>query len=129
MPQMIWTTGFSVGVPLMDAQHKRLIALINATDRLTDVHAMADAIHQMFEYAHMHFRVEEELLRAKGYPELEQQLHEHALFFEQATAFLSKKLTDPKVKAELNGFLCKWLSHHILEVDMKYKHFLLPVKG
>lgn len=125
MPEITWTEGFSVGVPLMDEQHQRLIALINATQPPCD----AGAVQKMFDYADLHFKVEEEMLRNRRYPELDQQLQEHSRFLEHAHSFLAKDLADPRVCDELNRFLCSWLSHHILEIDMKYKHFLLPVKG
>ncbi len=123
--EITWTEGFSVGVPLMDEQHKTLIALINSTQPP----CTTDAVRKMFEYAELHFQVEEVMLKGKRYPQLPEQLNEHKLFLAKAQSYLSKNLADPAVCNELNRFLCKWLSLHILEIDMKYKHFLLPAKG
>lgn len=123
--EITWTDGFSVGVPLMDEQHKKLIALINATQPP----CTTDAALKMFEYAELHFHVEETMLLDKRYPQLPEQLNEHKLFLAKAQSCLTKNIGDPAVCKELNLFLCKWLSHHILEIDMKYKHFLLPAKG
>jgi hemerythrin len=127
MLQLTWANGFSVGVPLMDEQHKRLIDLINATGGPGDAPATAEAIRQMELYAKLHFRSEEVLLREKHYPELPIQIEEHRRFFQKTDEFAAKDLADPAVRGHLHSFLCRWLSHHILEVDMKYKHFLLPV--
>ncbi len=126
MAEITWSEGFSVGVPLMDDQHKRLIDLINATDGICDEATMKEAIRSMFDYAQLHFHDEEDLLRSRHYPELNGQIHDHHHFIAQAREFASQDLNDPKMCARLNTFLCTWLSHHILEVDMKYKHFLLP---
>jgi hemerythrin-like metal-binding protein len=123
--ELVWTNGFSVGVPLMDEQHKRLIVLINATqDRCSK-----DTIKAMFDYADLHFKTEEKMLQERNYPGLGEQLNEHVRFLEHSNEFLSKNLSDAAICTELNRYLCVWLSHHILEIDMKYKHFLLPVKG
>lgn len=128
MAELTWSEGFSVGIQLMDDQHKRLIDLINATDGSCDERTMIEAIQSMFEYAEHHFHDEEDMLRNAHYPELTIQMNDHRSFIAKARDFASRDLNNPKVCAELNTFLCTWLSHHILEVDMKYKHFLLPAK-
>lgn len=128
MPEIKWTEGFSVGVPLMDEQHQRLIALINATNGRPDERGMEENIKALFAYADLHFHEEEKLLRDKRYPELGNQLREHAHFLKKAADFAARVSRDPNVCEQLNAFLCGWLSRHILEVDMKYKHFLLPVR-
>ncbi|MFO7534870.1 MAG: bacteriohemerythrin [Kiritimatiellia bacterium] len=127
MAEIKWTSGYSVGVPLMDEQHKRLIDLINTTGGPGDERTTAEAIRQMELYAELHFKAEEEMLREKNYPELPFQIEEHRRFFQKTDEFAAKDLADPAVRGHLHSFLCRWLSHHILEVDMKYKHFLLPV--
>ena len=126
MPVIQWTEGFSVGVPLMDEQHKRLIDLINATQFPCDERALTVGIAKMFDYAAVHFQAEEALLRSRQYPGLAVHIGEHQQFREKAQDLASRNLRDPHISAQLNAFLCRWLSDHILETDMKYKHFLLP---
>jgi len=121
MQGLIWNERFSVGVPAMDAQHQRLIGLINSLRATDDAGIAFDTIMGMFDYATTHFRAEEELLRQAGYSELQTQLREHKAFLDKAVEFSKKDLADPQICSQITGYLRDWLRHHILEEDMKYK--------
>ena len=105
----------------MDEQHKRLIDLINRLRASEDMGIAFDTIMGMFDYASVHFRAEEALLRKAGYSELPTQEREHQLFLDKAVVFSKKDLSDPRMGTEIVLFLRTWLLHHILEEDMKYK--------
>lgn len=121
MQGIVWNERFSVGVPAMDEQHKRLIDLINGLQTSDNVGIVFDTIMGMFDYASEHFRSEERLLRSAGYSELPTQEREHKVFLEKAIDFSKKDLRDPQACKEIVLFLRSWLLHHILEEDMKYK--------
>ncbi len=121
MQGILWNERFSVGVRAMDAQHKRLIDLINALRASEDMGIAFDTIMGMFDYASVHFRAEEDLLRRAGYSELATQAREHKVFLDKAVEFSRKDLTDPRIGTDIILFLRDWLLHHILEEDMKYK--------
>ena len=116
-----WNERFSVDVPAMDAQHKRLIDLINALRVSDDIGLSFDAIMGMFDYASVHFRAEESLLRESGYSELHTQEREHKGFLEKAVSFSKMDLAAPQTATEIVLFLRSWLLNHILKEDMKYK--------
>jgi hemerythrin len=121
MQGLLWNERFSVGVPSMDAQHKRLIDLINTLRASEDIGIAFDTIMGMFDYASVHFREEESLLKEAGYSELPTQEREHKAFLDQAVAFSKKDLSDSRIGSEIIMYLRSWLLHHILEEDMKYK--------
>lgn len=121
MQRIIWNERFSVGIAAMDEQHKRLIGLINTLGDSVEAGITFDTIMGMFDYATIHFQDEENLLRRAGYSELATQAREHKAFLEKAVEFSKKDLRDPTTSAEIVLFLRKWLLHHILEEDMKYK--------
>ena len=118
---IVWSDQFSVGVPQMDAQHRRMIDLINTLHSGADAGSASQAISGMFDYASQHFASEEELLRRVGYSELHTQQREHRAFLSKADEFSKANLNTPEMCAQIADFLRSWMLHHILEEDMKYK--------
>jgi len=121
MQEIVWHERFSVGVPSMDAQHKHLIELLNGLRSSNDENTAYNTIMSMFDYARIHFRDEESLLRQAGYSELPAQILEHRRFLSKAESFSKQAISDPDLCTQLISFLHNWLLHHILEEDMKYK--------
>jgi len=118
---IVWNDEFSVGVPRMDAQHRRMIDLLNTLHLSADADSAFKAISGMFDYASLHFAAEEELLRQVGYSELHAQQREHQAFLSKASEFAKADLHKPELCAQIADFLRSWMLHHILEEDMKYK--------
>lgn len=120
MEPIRWNNRFSVGVPSMDAQHARMLDLINSLRDTTDAEATAKVIAGMFDYAATHFRDEEHLLALVGYSELDQQKQEHRAFLDKAAEFASKALASEESREDVAVYLHTWMLHHILQLDMKY---------
>jgi hemerythrin-like metal-binding protein len=78
----------------------------------------------MTKYAREHFKAEEDLMRAHGYPHLDEHKEQH-LAFQEKTARLCFATVkgQASVPQELLAYLQKWLIHHILKVDMAFKPF------
>ncbi len=121
MPFFIWSEGFNVGVRELDSQHKQLIAMINAIQENLDVNAADKTITDMLHYANVHFRREEDLLRSIHYRGLDEQIREHKIFEDKTLEFATKRSDGLQMCEQLALFLRNWLSHHILEIDMKFK--------
>jgi len=125
-----WDDDFSVSVPLMDEQHKKLITMINdlfqrcvsgnTSTNLTFAMAVKDAA----EYAKAHFRIEEEYLEKIGYPGLADQKREHATFMAEVLATFEKYKKGEAMPLHLVNFLKKWLLNHIAVSDKKYAAYL-----
>ena len=71
-PYVAWKSYYSVGDPAMDAEHQRLLALINkiyeAVQRGDDEVVAKSALNVMLQYALSHFQHEEQLMRERGFP-------------------------------------------------------------
>jgi hemerythrin-like metal-binding protein len=129
MEPMQWKSSYSVGVPALDADHKRLIDIINHIDQAAgDEFTVQWALQQLTEYARDHFQREERMLEAVGYPDLAIQINEHKQFVQwlntlreslPGTAPFKSTITDA-----VSNYLKTWLAGHILESDMKYKEYL-----
>ena len=126
MPEIKWSEQFSVGVRVLDEQHKRIIEMINAIQGRSDAGTMFDIVMRMFNYVPDHFKTEENLMRKCGYSELDQQIRQHKEFLVKATDFAGRNFDKPGACAQVASYLREWLVHHILEEDMKYKPFLSP---
>ncbi len=129
MPFFQWSEGFSVGVPKLDEQHKQLIDMINGIQGSHDQTVAADTVKKMFDYAALHFQDEEALLRQVHYRELGNQIREHKAFLDKAVTFSGQPFASAQDSQQLALYLRGWLSHHILEVDMKYKQSFFKKSG
>lgn len=119
-----WTEKMSVGHPLMDAQHRQIIELLNSFDDSFDPAIAFDAIVSMFRYARTHFHDEEMLLERAGYPGLERQKREHQEFLSKADELAKQDTRDYTLHISLATFLVKWLKNHIEVEDMQYKPYV-----
>lgn len=121
MKKMVWTDAFSVGVPLMDEQHKRLIEMINALADASEAVCVFDIIMRMYSYADEHFLAEEALMRRHDYGGRDEHIAAHRNFRSKATDLADRDYTQGVARREVFSYLREWLSEHILKVDMAYK--------
>jgi hemerythrin-like metal-binding protein len=120
-----WRAEYSVGIPLIDTQHRGLIKLIN------DLHAsmlagkgsqaMAGILDDLIRYTESHFSYEQAMLRQSGYSGLAAHIEEHQRLTKQVTD-LRQDFATSKVCMTLGvmRFLKDWLANHILDRDMDY---------
>ncbi len=117
-----WSPNLSVGIDFMDADHQKLMELLNELHDLVEPgHVQSEAIDkldELIDFAEQHFRLEERLMEESEYEEFEQhrQLHEVLL---QDIAELRQYLTTGEKAAgpKIMDFLRDWLIRHILDSD------------
>ena len=125
-----WSDQLSVGIQEIDEQHKVLVDLLNKLHAAIinhQGHAVALSIlDQLFQYTHVHFTVEESLMRILGYADYENHKAHHELLIKQVRQLRTKlEIEGHSISFELLHFLKKWLTKHIMEEDMEYvPHFL-----
>ncbi|MGB8275634.1 MAG: bacteriohemerythrin [Alphaproteobacteria bacterium] len=130
MPQFFeWSEGMSVGVPLLDSDHKTLIRIINRLHESLQAHAGNDVLSAIFDdlmaYIEYHFAREEKVMKACGFPGYETHSEEHADFTFRIHNARERYLggSNPELTVELLDYLKRWLSYHILIQDMAYKPY------
>ena len=129
MEPIQWSEEFSVGVEELDQQHQQLVKMLNrlvSTHETTDTHSetISDMLQEMTRYAQKHFKTEENLMRANGYPGLEEQIKEHRAYRKKTIDFSTATMLGIEAVPEiLLAYLFDWWTHHILNEDMKYKSF------
>jgi hemerythrin-like metal-binding protein len=129
MPFFTWNASFSVGVKEMDAQHQKLVEMIN---RLHDAmrsgkgsQELGPILYELVDYSIFHFSAEEKLLTTNGYPALLTQRGEHDGFTKKVKGYQEQYQQGKMVLSiEVLNFLKDWLAHHIQVEDKKYGPFL-----
>lgn len=124
-----WKDEYSVGVDVLDRQHKGLIKLINRlTSEDADIGMMAWVFDELEAYTKDHFSEEERLMAEAGYPDLATHRKQHHDFEQWLSAVrqtYSIGAASPSLLAEtVNAFLADWLVNHILSSDMAYRSAL-----
>src|SRR5579872_1415923 len=124
-----WKDSYGVGVPEIDAQHRRLYSLaaelydaMNAGKGKTLVEPVLDSL---IAYTRTHFQFEERMLEQTRYPDLRQ----HKVLHEELTAKVLQFQPDFKagkagLAVEIMPFLANWLRQHIGGTDRKYVPFV-----
>jgi hemerythrin-like metal-binding protein len=126
MEFMTWTSDLSVGVAVLDDDHKKLIGIINQLHfGITaghDKEVLGAVLGQLVNYTKFHFAREEEMLLAAGYQAMPSHLTEHEKFIRQISNVQArlKSSSAAMLDLELMDFLRDWLFSHILVSDKKY---------
>ena len=130
MPYYHWTKSMSVGIPLLDEDHKALIRLINRLHAGLAAGAefveLEDIFDRLVGYIEFHFTREEKVMEAGGYPFAEAHREEHEGFTQAIYEMRDRyaREGDQTMTAELPDYLKNWLNHHILVQDMAYKPYV-----
>ena len=126
-----WDNSLSVGVELIDEQHKMLIQKLNdlsnaVGNRQGEVETVK-ALDFMIDYTDFHFSAEEELMSEQNYPGLEHQKKEHAEFkghLKQLVEDYREEGPTKELVTSVNVLLVNWLTKHIKGADLKLGEFL-----
>ncbi len=124
-----WNDKFSVNIKEVDAQHKKLVSMINElydamkAGRGSDI--TGKILSGLIQYVGTHFATEERLMSAHNYPGYQAHKSEHQKFSQKASE-LQKEFQKgvPVLTVELFSFLKDWLQGHILNADKKFGPFL-----
>ncbi|HPF70865.1 MAG TPA: bacteriohemerythrin [Candidatus Krumholzibacteria bacterium] len=125
MALLDWNTSLSVDVSEMDAEHKKLIGLVNALNDAMKAGKGKDELDRIFNelarYTQSHFASEERYMQKVGFPGLEKQKAEHQALLKQVTAFKADyDAGKAMVTVKLMGFLRDWVRNHIQKSDKEY---------
>ena len=124
MAKLIWTDQLSVGIDVIDQQHRRIVEYINQLDdALVFGHSRAEIgnlIGDLVDYTISHFGFEESLQEEAGYPFLVSHKKVHDLFKQRVTEYQTRFEKGEDICNGLNSLLVTWLFNHIKRDDMDY---------
>ncbi|MFN7996667.1 MAG: bacteriohemerythrin [Bryobacteraceae bacterium] len=124
-----WSPRFEIGVPVIDAQHKKLF------ERARQLHSAMKAgkarsviqelLQHLIEYTETHFHDEEELMKRFGYPDFAAHKTRHDDLTRKVREFAAEfEAGRAQVSLELMTFLRDWLYRHILKSDSQYAPYV-----
>lgn len=117
-----WKDDYSVGVLMVDQQHRHLVSMLNQLhgvmrngSREAEVRHI---LNDLIGYTRFHFASEEKLMAECGYPGIQEHVRKHRAMETRVGEFLAEfsansVTTPPKLLA----FLKEWLGRHIMETD------------
>jgi len=126
MDFMAWTSDMSVGVMVLDEDHKKLVGIINQLHfGISAGHSreiLEAVLDQLVDYTKFHFAREEELFARTNYLDAPTHKLEHDHFVRQIMDLQERANKAPvsMLNMELMGFLRHWLVAHIQGSDKKY---------
>ncbi len=120
----------NVGVEKIDAQHRKLIAILNDLDSAI-VTGQEDSkldgiLVRLADYVNYHFSEEESFMESIGYPEIGEHKREHASFAKKIEGYRKDDEEQIGYLAQKTLNMVKdWLIGHIMNSDKKYGlHFM-----
>ncbi len=129
MTLMTWTDEMSVGVGVLDNDHKKLVGLVNKlhdgmlAGRGKDV--VGGILSSLIAYTVEHFKREEQIFAQTGYPDAAAHTAAHQDLTRQVLAVQQKYQSGkPSISLEVMNFLKNWLVNHIQGSDKKYSSHL-----
>ena len=129
-----WSPTYSVGVTLIDDQHKELIKLTNdlynhcVGDPESERIYFKEVIKEAVDYVKVHFSTEEKIMLRTVFPEYSEHKRQHDFFvltvLEQAKEFeRNKKIS----LLSFTNFLRDWVLTHIAISDKKYFEYFKKI--
>lgn len=129
MPLIESISAIRVGVRQFDEEHIRLVEIINqfhdAVKSGEGCSVLENTLHDLSEFASVHFANEEKVLQACSYPGFEEHRRAHQELLRRLGEINASIVTSSTaMQFEVLQFLIDWLTEHTRDVDRKYGKFL-----
>ncbi len=123
MAYMEWTQDLESGIPVIDAQHKRIVDYINELNTACQTgndKETQNVIEGLLDYTITHFQFEEDLQEKAGYPFLKAHRRIHEIFMKKVAGIRERSVKGEDIAYELLDLLNGWLVSHIKSEDRDY---------
>jgi hemerythrin len=135
MAKIAWQNSLSIGIELIDNQHKQWIEYYNKTREAIASQQSREQISKtlgfLIDYTEIHFSTEEKYMTANRYASLQEHMAKHDELRSTLTN-LVKDFEDEGITQNLTDaidtFLGNWLIQHIQEVDTRFGAFVREKK-
>ena len=121
-----WTPECDLGIPIIDEQHRGIVATINslhyAVYHNLGGHMILPVVGMVNEYTRIHFEVEEKILTNCNYPDLASHRQLHYKLVQKMAEIGSESMVRRDPYPFLN-FLKGWWHDHICGEDRKFRGF------
>lgn len=121
-----WQNSLSIGIPLIDMQHKQLLdqmdALLNAISTQQDAKQIKNLMAFLDMYVNNHFGYEEQCMHIKKCPIAQQNKLAHEYFqirLKMIREMLEQNKTSSMSTKQILEELLAWFTNHIRTIDIK----------
>lgn len=120
-----WKEQYSVGVVEIDAQHQKLVEIINelyhAVEQSKEKERIPFILTELTSYAEYHFSTEEKHFEEFDFEGKEEHIKVHNAYKEKVAQFLERyKKGENLLALEIMAFLREWWLGHITGMDRGY---------
>ncbi|MBF0168381.1 MAG: hemerythrin domain-containing protein [Alphaproteobacteria bacterium] len=124
-----WRPGFSVGIEVIDGQHKTMIDALNSVGEALERGDAEGCVRLYGDFLRLssdHFAAEELVLFSSGYPKAQEHADHHKRLLEMAELAREQCLKRVLSHQETECFnaLLEFLIGDLLEADIQFKSFL-----
>ncbi|MGE5476983.1 MAG: bacteriohemerythrin [Bacteroidales bacterium] len=127
---MEWNDVLEVGVPEIDADHRRLVEAVNrlhaAMARAESKQAVGSHIAELIDVTMRHFKTEEAIWRKSGLATFDAHHRAHDALLQVISGYATKFEADEITANDVLNYLKMWLADHILQEDKKCARLLVP---
>jgi hemerythrin-like metal-binding protein len=123
-----WSDRLELGVPQIDAQHRKFFELAASFNGQDDEVRVMKTLAILSEYIRRHFRDEEDLMAACHYPGRQTHCAQHAHFRHMLADLFARarKMSLDEIADEVRYLINGWFFHHIIKVDFEYAPYVVP---
>lgn len=128
-----WDNSYSIGVPVIDEQHMKLVDIINkVAEQLENkdggFDTLLEVVTELDNYVKEHFSFEEALMQKTNYPGYDVQLKQHNALRDKLDSLniFDETNTEAFFKDMLQ-FLFRWLINHIANTDRLLGEYLIKL--
>lgn len=124
---IVWSDDFKSGIPIIDEQHRAMIATVNTfyyfIQEGDGMEALKPSLLALEYYITTHLQTEEKLLKKTDFPELESHLQLHEDMKKENDRITKESVLhdDPML---LLKFLKEWLLNHLINEDSKHAPYM-----
>lgn len=130
-----WDSSLSIGIDIIDEQHKRIIDYINELDlflsnknfdssfvanSVSFKEKLKNIINELVDYTITHFAFEEDMMEKANYPFLSSHKKVHTIFTDRVANYQKRFIAGEDISQELLAELKTWLVNHIKKDDKDY---------
>lgn len=121
-----WDSSLSVGIDVIDQQHRRIVDYINELNVAhieKDREKVSEVLMGLMDYTLTHFTFEEDLMEKSGYPLSDSHKKVHKSFLAHIGKFAEQHNNGKDITRRLMSELQIWLTNHIKIDDKDYAPF------
>jgi hemerythrin-like metal-binding protein len=124
-----WDDCIALHIPAIDAQHKELIAWINALNDAVQkgegARLIDETLQKLIKYVFEHFAAEEQLMLSYNFPGFTSHRQEHDYFVQKLKEIQGGFQDSDATSRNTLDFMIDWIVCHIKGTDQIYGRFIL----